>query len=70
MFSYLVYSRDTVVYIRVWKTFPRLLCLDERCVLFIFQSPYFASMFSGAWKESAMEKIDIEIMDDNINEEC
>ena len=31
MFSYLVYSRDTVVYIRVWKTFPRLLYLDERC---------------------------------------
>ena len=32
MFSYLVYSRDIVVYIRVWKTFPRLLYLDERCV--------------------------------------
>ena len=31
MFSYLVYSRDTVVYIRVRKTFPRLLYLDERC---------------------------------------
>ena len=31
MFSYLEYSRDTVVYIRVWKTFPRLLYLDERC---------------------------------------
>ena len=31
MFSYLVYSRDTVVYIRVWKAFPRLLYLDERC---------------------------------------
>ena len=31
MFSYLVYFRDTVVYIRVWKTFPRLLYLDERC---------------------------------------
>ena len=31
MFSYLVYSRDPVVYIRVWKTFPRLLYLDERC---------------------------------------
>ena len=26
-----MYSRDTVVYIRVWKTFPRLLYLDERC---------------------------------------
>ena len=25
--------RDTVVYIRVWKTFPRLLYLDERCDL-------------------------------------
>ena len=31
MFSYLVYSRDTGVYIRVWKTIPRLLYLDERC---------------------------------------
>ena len=31
MFSYLVYSSDIVVYIRVWKTFPRLLYLDERC---------------------------------------
>ena len=29
----------------------------------------FASMFSGAWKESTMEKIEIEIMDDNINKE-
>ena len=27
-------------------------------------------MFSGAWKESSMEKIEIEIMDENINEEC
>ena len=33
MFSYLVYSRDTVVYIRVRKTFTRLLYLDERCGL-------------------------------------
>ena len=32
MFTYLVYSRDTIVYIRVWKTFLRLLYLDERCV--------------------------------------
>ena len=31
MFSYLMYSHDTVVYIRVWKTIPRLLYLDERC---------------------------------------
>ena len=31
IFSYLVYFRDKVVYIRVWKTFPRLLYLDERC---------------------------------------
>ena len=31
MISYLVYSRDIFVYIRVWKTFPRLLYLDERC---------------------------------------
>ena len=32
MFSYLVYSSDIVVYIRVWKTFLRLLYLDERYV--------------------------------------
>ena len=31
MFSYFVYSCDTVVYIRVQQTFPRLLYLDERC---------------------------------------
>lgn len=37
--------------------------------LYLKQSPYFASMFSGAWKESGMEKIEIEIMDENINEE-
>lgn len=37
--------------------------------LYLKQSPYFASMFSGAWKESSMEKIEIEIMDENINEE-
>ena len=36
MFTYLVYSRDTIVYIRVWKTFPRLLYLDARCVNFNF----------------------------------
>ena len=29
MLSYLVYSCDTVVYIRIWKTFPHLLYLDE-----------------------------------------
>ena len=33
MFSNLVYSSDIVVYIHVWKTFPRLLYLDERCDL-------------------------------------
>ena len=38
MFSYLVYSRVIVVYIRVWKTFPRLLYLDERCVLTNFEA--------------------------------
>ena len=62
---------DVVHSIILTKFSTSLLNLKNfKFLLFIFQSPYFASMFSGAWKESAMEKIDIEIMDDNINEEC
>lgn len=33
----------------------------------IFQSPYFGSMFSGNWTETNQSKINIEILDDNIN---
>ena len=35
--------------------------------LYLQQSPYFRSMFSGSWKESHMEKIDIHIVDPNID---
>ena len=35
--------------------------------LYLQQSPYFRSMFSGSWKESTMEKIDIHIIDPNID---
>lgn len=37
--------------------------------LYLKQSPYFSGMFSGSWKESKMEKITIEIVDENITEE-
>ena len=43
MFTYLVYYRDTIVYIRVWKTFPRLLYLDERCVVRQLQEKHLAA---------------------------
>ena len=37
--------------------------------LFVFQSPYFLSMFSGSWIESEKEMIEIDIIDENITEE-
>lgn len=35
--------------------------------IFVFQSPYFASMFSGAWREAREDVISIEIVDPKIN---
>lgn len=35
--------------------------------VYLRQSAYFASMFSGAWKESSEDVIRIEIVDPNIN---
>ncbi|XP_057371757.1 protein germ cell-less-like isoform X1 [Daphnia carinata] len=35
--------------------------------IYLCQSPYFASMFSGSWKESDQSVIQIEILDSNIN---
>ncbi len=35
--------------------------------VYLCQSAYFASMFSGAWKESSEDIIHIEILDPNIN---
>ena len=37
---------------------------------FLIQSPYFASMFSGSWKESSMKKVEMDIVDENIDEDC
>ena len=34
--------------------------------LYLCQSPYFASMFSGSWRESNMNNISITIVDPNI----
>lgn len=33
------------------------------------QCPYFASMFSGAWKEANQDVIDIDVVDPNITVE-
>ncbi|KAL3876044.1 hypothetical protein ACJMK2_033930 [Sinanodonta woodiana] len=36
--------------------------------LYLSQSPYFASMFSGSWKETDMSTIELNITDENIDE--
>ena len=36
-------------------------------VTFLQQSSYFASMFSGSWKESSESEIGIDVPDDNID---
>ncbi|KAM4818485.1 germ cell-less protein-like 1 [Thomomys bottae] len=36
---------------------------------YLCQSGYFASMFSGAWRESSMDTIDMQMPDENINPE-
>lgn len=41
----------------------------NRCI-FCLQSPYFASMFSGSWKEANEKVINIEIADSNITLNC
>ncbi|XP_060554814.1 germ cell-less protein-like 1 [Ruditapes philippinarum] len=38
--------------------------------LYLKQSPYFLSMFSGSWIESDMNTINIDILDENITEEA
>lgn len=38
--------------------------------LYLKQSPYFCSMFCGSWKESDMEVVNIDIVDENITEEA
>lgn len=39
-------------------------------IVTILQSPYFASMFGGSWREAEMSTVDIDIVDDNITQEC
>lgn len=34
--------------------------------LYLCQSPYFQSMFSGAWRESNMKRIDVQVADPNV----
>lgn len=36
----------------------------------MLQSPYFASMFGGCWKETEMSTVKIDIIDENITQEC
>ncbi|XP_071953587.1 germ cell-less protein-like 1 [Antedon mediterranea] len=38
--------------------------------LYLCQSPYFSSMFSGSWKESSLTEVDMNIPDANINIEA
>nr|XP_060643080.1 germ cell-less protein-like 1 isoform X1 [Anolis sagrei ordinatus] len=38
--------------------------------IYLFQSGYFSSMFSGSWKESGMSTIELEIPDQNIDIEA
>lgn len=38
--------------------------------MFLFQSPYFASMFSGSWREANEKVINVEITDPNITINC
>lgn len=38
--------------------------------VFFFQSPYFASMFSGSWREANEKVISVEITDPNITINC
>ena len=33
------------------------------------QADYFASMFNGPWKESESQRVEIDIVDENITEE-
>lgn len=35
--------------------------------LYLCQSPYFASMFNGNWRESNMDHVNITIVDPNVN---
>ena len=38
--------------------------------MFTFQSPYFASMFCGSWREANEKVVNVEITDPNITLEC
>lgn len=38
--------------------------------IFFLQSPYFASMFSGSWRETNEKVINVEITDPNITMNC
>lgn len=38
--------------------------------VYLCQSPYFASMFSGSWKETNKDLIDIDVVDPRITKEC
>lgn len=46
------------------KSLSRVLFLSS-----LVQSGYFSSMFSGSWKESSMNVIELEIPDQNIDVE-
>ena len=55
---------------RAWETFFYLALSRPMSCFFLLQSPYFASMFSGSWKESSMKKVEMDIVDENIDEDC
>lgn len=38
--------------------------------VYLSQSPYFASMFGGNWRETHKDFIDIDVVDPRITEEC
>lgn len=38
--------------------------------VYLCQSPYFASMFSGSWREANENMINIEIVDPKVTREC
>lgn len=54
-------SSDITVYaMKVWRLHKVYLC----------QSPYFASMFGGAWRETDKDFIEIDVVDPRITKEC
>ena len=38
--------------------------------VYLCQSPYFASMFGGSWRETHKDLIDIDVVDPRITKDC